>query len=92
MAWLRTEEEVEEMIAEMMKKGNGKYITQSVLFKKDSPVQMELLKKSLMSSTSFGAFIKQVLSEKFSEDRYHERIIVSKQQEIIPNRNPDNFL
>lgn len=65
MAWIRSEEEVDEMIMEMLKKGNGKYITQSVLFKKDSEVQMELLKKVLMSSTSFGAFVKQVLAEKF---------------------------
>lgn len=65
MAWVRSEEEADEMIAEMLEKGNGKYITQSVLFKKDSPMQMELLKKALMSSTSFGAFIKQLLSEKF---------------------------
>lgn len=65
MAWLRTEEEVDEMIEEMLQKGNGKYITQSVLFKKDSEKQMELLKKVLMSSTSFGAFVKQVIAEKF---------------------------
>lgn len=65
MAWIRSEEEVEEMIEEMLLKGKGKYVTQSVLFKKDSEVQMELLKKVLMSSTSFGAFVKQIIAEKF---------------------------
>lgn len=71
MAWLRSEEEVDEMIKEMMGKGSGKYITQSVLFKKDSPTQMELLKKVLMSSTSFGAFVKQVLAKEFDNTETH---------------------
>ena len=66
MAWVKSEEEADKMIEEMLNKNSkSKYITQSVLFKKDSSTQMELLKKSLMSATSFGEFIRQLLAEKF---------------------------
>lgn len=66
MAWLRSEEEVDALIEEMMKKGKGKYITQSVTFRRDSPRQLELLKKVLMSSESFSGFTREVLTEKFN--------------------------
>lgn len=93
MSFIRDEEEVDEMIEEMLQKGNGKYITQSVLFKKDSPKQMELLKKVLMSSTSFGAFVKQVLAKEFDEG-YVENKSASNQQSSsnMPKRDIDNFL
>lgn len=92
MAWLRSEEEVEEMIEEMLQKGNGKYITQSVLFKKDSEKQMELLKKALMSSTSFGAFVKQVLSEKFDGVEFDNNKTNAQQHEKIERKDTGNFL
>lgn len=68
MAILRTEEEVDRIIEELLQKGNGKYITQSVLFKKDSPQQIELLKNVLMRSTSFGGYVRRVLTHKFNEE------------------------
>lgn len=61
MAIVRSEDEAECIIEELLQKGKGKYITQSVLFKKDSPQQMELLKNVLMRSTSFGAYTKKAL-------------------------------
>ncbi|MFJ3387754.1 hypothetical protein [Lysinibacillus sp. NPDC086135] len=61
MAIIRSEEEAERIIEELLKKGNGKYITQSVLFKKDSPQQLELLKNVLMRSTSFGAYARKAI-------------------------------
>ncbi|MCL1700863.1 hypothetical protein [Lysinibacillus sp. Bpr_S20] len=61
MAIIRSEEEAERIIEELLQKGKGKYITQSVLFKKDSPQQMELLKNVLMRSTSFGDYARRAL-------------------------------
>ena len=61
MAIIRSEDEVERIIEELLQKGKGKYITQSVLFKKDSPQQMELLKNVLMRSTSFGDYARRAL-------------------------------
>jgi len=63
LAIIRSEEEAEHIIEELMKKGNGKYITQSVLFKKDSPQQLELLKNVLMRTTSFGEYARKALIE-----------------------------
>jgi hypothetical protein len=66
MAFIRTEEEANKLIAEMMKKGKGNYITQSVVFRKTNARHIELLKKALMSSESFSGFTREVLAEKFS--------------------------
>ncbi|MGE7840790.1 hypothetical protein ACQKNX_08355 [Lysinibacillus sp. NPDC093712] len=68
MAIVRSEEEAEKIIEELMHKGNGKYITQSVLFKKDSPQQIELLKNVLMRSTSFGEYVRRVLINNLSNE------------------------
>jgi hypothetical protein len=93
LAWLRTEEEVDALIAEMMKKGKGKYITQSVVFRKTNPRHMELLKKALMSSESFGGFTKELLAEKFSgigiETVNHESPTVD---DKIEKKDTGNFL
>lgn len=93
MVWIRSEEEVDKLIDEMLKRSNGKYITQSVTFKKDDTIQMELLKKALMSSTSFSSFIKQILSEKFDSVKLNNTSTEYKQKEnIIPKKNTGNFL
>lgn len=63
MAIVRSEQEAERIIEELLNKGSGKYITQSVLFKKDSPQQIELLKNVLMRSTSFGEYARKALIE-----------------------------
>lgn len=68
MIWIRTEEEVDALIDEMKNRAKGKYITQGVAFNKNCPRQMELLKKSLMSSASFSGLAKEVLAVKFSEN------------------------
>lgn len=61
MAIIRSEQEAERIIEELLKKGSGKYITQSVLFKKDSPQHLELLKNVLMRTTSFGDYARRAL-------------------------------
>lgn len=90
MAWLRTEEEVDTLIEEMMKKGKGKYITQSVVFRKTNPRHIELLKKALMSSESFSGFTKEILAEKFSgtgiETVSHPEI------SVVEKKDTGNFL
>lgn len=63
MAIVRSEQEAERIIEELLQKGKGKYITQSVLFKKDSPKQLELLKNVLMRTTSFGEYTRKALIE-----------------------------
>lgn len=68
MAIIRSEKEVERIIEELMQKGNGKYITQSVLFKKDNPYEIEMLKKVLMRSTSFGGYVRKVLANELKHE------------------------
>lgn len=85
MAFIRTEEEVDKLIEEMMNKGKGNYITQSVVFNKKNSRHVELLKKTLMSSESFGGFVKEVLLEKFSVDNQEN----GKTYILIDSRNKD---
>lgn len=68
MGWIRSEEEVDKLIEEMLTKGKGKYVTQGVAFNKESPRQMDLLRKTLMSSTSFGGYVKDMLAHQFNGD------------------------
>lgn len=68
MEWHRTEEEVDAMIEDMINRTKGKYITQGVAFNKTCPRQMGLLKKALMSSSSFSALAKEMLALRFSEN------------------------
>ena len=67
MEWLRSEEEVDKMIEDMVNRTNGRYITQGVAFNKTCPRQMGLLKKALMSSVSFSSLGKEMLAIRFSE-------------------------
>ncbi|AYP68223.1 hypothetical protein PQE75_gp091 [Bacillus phage vB_BcoS-136] len=62
---MRTEEDVNKMIYDMVKRTKGKYITQACAFNKDCPRQMEMLKQALMSSVSFSGLVKEMLAMKF---------------------------
>ena len=55
---LRSEEEVDKLIEDMIKRTKGRYLTQGVSFNKTCPRQMDLLNKSLMSSVSFSGLAK----------------------------------
>ena len=93
MAWLRSEEEVDALIEEMMKKGKGKYITQSVVFSKTNPRHLDLLKKVLMSSESFSGFTREVLAEKFSDVGIQPTSNgLSKTEPVIEKKDTGNFL
>lgn len=61
----RSEEEVDKMIEDMMKRTKGNYITQGCAFNKNCPRQMNILKNSLMSSNSFSGLVKEVLAINF---------------------------
>ncbi|AZU98961.1 hypothetical protein pW2_129 [Bacillus phage pW2] len=63
---MRTEQEVDAMIEDMIKRTKGKYITQACAFNKTCPRQIELLKKALMSSVSFSGLIKESLALRFN--------------------------
>lgn len=67
MAWYKSEEEVDEIIENMIKRTKGSHITQSVSFNKRSPRQMRWLKLALMSSASFGGLVKEMFSERFAD-------------------------
>lgn len=73
---MRTEEEVDAIIEEMLKKSNGKYITQGVAFNKNSESQMKLLKMVLMSSYSFGGMVKELIAEKFTVEKSVKNVII----------------
>ncbi|UGO46308.1 hypothetical protein PQE74_gp222 [Bacillus phage vB_BanS_Chewbecca] len=64
---MRTEEEVDTMIAEMTNRTKGNYITQGVSFNKTCPRQMALLKKALMLSVSFSGLAKETLAMRFND-------------------------
>ena len=92
MAWLRSEEEAEQLIEEMLKKGKGKYITQGVVFNKTNPREMELLKKALMSATSFSGLTKEMLTHKFNGISLQQNEIVEEKTEEIKKKDIGNFL
>ena len=64
---MRTEEEVNKLIDEMVSRTKGKYITQGVSFNKECPRQMGMLKKALMSSVSFSGLAKELLALRFED-------------------------
>lgn len=66
MTWLRTEEEVDILLKDMVDRTKGKYITQGIAFNKTCPRQMELLKRALMSSISFSGLGKELLAVRFN--------------------------
>lgn len=92
MAWLRSEEEAEQLIEEMLKKGKGKYITQGVVFNKTNPREMELLKKALMSATSFSGLTKEMLTHKFNGISLQQNEIIEEKTEEIKKKDTGNFL
>lgn len=65
MTWLKSEEEVDALIADMVARSKGRYITQGVTFNKSCPRQMSLLKMALMSSASFSGLGKEMLALRF---------------------------
>lgn len=67
MALLRSEEEVDEIIAKLISRTKGKYITQGVSFDKTSKRHMELLRNSLLHSSSFAPFVRELIADHFSE-------------------------
>lgn len=77
---MRTEEEVNQIIEDMMKRTKGRYLTQGVSFNKTCPRQMYLLKKALMSSVSFSGLAKEMLALRF-EDLDKPKLIMGTQQQ-----------
>lgn len=88
MTWIRSEEEVDAMIEDMVKRSKGRYITQGISFNKESPRQMNLLKKALMSSASFSGLGKELLAEKFNRLENPQRPLP--QSKVIPAK-PNNL-
>lgn len=72
MAWIRSEKEVEEIINGLLTKGKGKHITQSVLFKKDSEQQLDMLRHVLRRSTSFGEYMRQLIINDMNDSNSRE--------------------
>ena len=72
MEWHKSEEEVDKAIEDMINRTKGKYITQGVVFNKTCPRQMGLLKKALMSSTSFSGLAKEMLALRFSKNEFNQ--------------------
>lgn len=70
MEWFkkRDKDEVEKLYNEIIKKSKGEYVTRSVSFKKSSPEQMELLKKTLSITAPFSMLVRTII-EGFSIER-----------------------
>ena len=67
MELIRSEEEVDKMIQEMIEKSKGRYITQGVAFNKNNKRHLEMLKYVLLRSESFSSYIKEYLAKKVVE-------------------------
>lgn len=98
MALLRSEEEVDEMIAKMIARTKGKYITQGVSFDKTSKRHMELLRNSLLHSNSFASFVRELIADRFSENPSSKNTksggeiqLQSNTVPVPPIRNTGNF-
>lgn len=98
MGYIRTEEEVDRMIDEMLKKSKGRYITQGVSFSKENERHLELLKMVLLRSHSFSGFIKELLAKMndMPDTPYYYPYNPQPQQvqvqEPIPQIDTGNFL
>lgn len=92
MEWIRTEEEVDILIEEMLKKGKGKYVTQGVAFNKSDDRQMGLLRKALMTSNSFSGLIKEMLAIKFNENNQNKGDVYPNQPIKPQVKDTGNFL
>lgn len=88
MNWYRSEEEVDKLIETMLGKGKGVHITQSVVFNKQNPRQMRLLKMILMSTESFSGFMKELTTHKFKDVKLPSEIANDVQSNS--NRIKDN--
>lgn len=86
---IRSEEEVDKMIEEMMKT-KGNYITQGITFSKKNERQIEMLKYVLMRSQSFSGFMKELLAnEIYSEGEVKKS---PKKEEPKSNIDTGNFM
>lgn len=75
------ETNVDEYIEDLIKRTNGKYITQGVSFNKTCKRQMKLLRQALIESSSFSGLIKEMLALQF----HHEKTIQN--SESLPREN-----
>ena len=90
---IRTEEEVDKMLDEMVNRTKGAYITQGVSFNKTCPRQMGLLKKALMSSVSFSGLVKEILAVNFNgEQSVVPQPLIIEQPKPVKKKNIGNFL
>lgn len=62
---LRSEEEVDAYIEDLISRTKGTYITQGVSFNKTSTKQLRLLKLVLLECDSFSGFIKELLTLRY---------------------------
>lgn len=91
---IRTEEEVDKIIEEMVSRTKGTYITQGVSFNKTCPRQLGLLKKALMASSSFSGLIKEILAVNFGGEQVNIVSPPSIENTQIPSKKKSlgNFL
>lgn len=91
---IRTEEEVDKIIEEMVSRTKGTYITQGVSFNKTCPRQLGLLKKALMASSSFSGLIKEILAVNFGGEQVSNVPSPSTDNTQIPSKKKSlgNFL
>lgn len=98
MALLRSEEEVDAIIEKLIARTKGKYITQGVSFDKTSKRHMELLRNSLLHSSSFASFVRELIADHFSENSSSKNVqnggevqLQTNTVPIPPIRNTGNF-
>jgi hypothetical protein len=72
-----TEENVDAFIQDLIEGSSSDYIVQSVAFSKHSVKQLELLRMALIANTTFGGFMKELLSS-----------WASTQAAVIPSHTP----
>lgn len=77
----KTEQEVDQLIEEMVKRTKGNYITQGVSFNKTCPKSLGLLKQVLMEFPTFGGGMKQMLIERYQKNIQNKKSTVTQKKE-----------
>lgn len=72
---LITEENIDEYIESLKNSNNGKYIVRQVIFKKDDPIQMRMLKETLLEKRIFGTLMKNILKERYKDAVKQEKAL-----------------
>lgn len=99
-----TSQNIDEYMNDFINETKGQYITQGVSFNKDDSLEMELLKKAILSYGSFSGLCKYLLTHHFEGISVelasrtfpvavkHEGVVVSEEKESVYSKPSEDTL